>query len=239
MEKGYHNSNNSSSSWFIAFIVAGATIYFYWRKRRVNRGGTSDARGNITSEGSQGTDFLSKATKSLSLQEILLSKKYGGWKTAVDFRILLDTKAHKRGEYALSCEGKKFLEQLLNLKCCVYLYCRVPRDGYKELKKKTSCLPPGEDRESVVTTPVMKEVLSFLKPFSSLGLKREQVLFCSSAKALESFSRQIEPTLLLTAETDHMKLLANHLPYIVCVGGNEMKEVSANVIMVPEVNNLL
>lgn len=65
-----------------------------------------------------------------------------------------------------------------------------------------------------------KRILDTLRPLASVGLNRKNVLFCSSHKGYEAFTRQIMPSLLVTHDPSQATFLARVLPFIILVREN-------------------
>lgn len=79
-----------------------------------------------------------------------------------------------------------------------------------------------------------KRILSMLKDIE--GLQRHKVLFCTTQKGYEAFTRQISPALLITHDTTQVEFLCRILPYIVLVGSHGV--VRGNVACIDSVELL-
>lgn len=82
-----------------------------------------------------------------------------------------------------------------------------------------------------------KNMLDFLRKFSTMGLERKRVLFCTTTKGYEAFTRQVNPSLLITHDPAQAKFLARVLPFILLVGNEAIP--FPNVQTVPTIASLL
>lgn len=89
----------------------------------------------------------------------------------------------------------------------VYLMCRIER---------------AEDK---------KHVLDAVKSID--GIERHRVLFCTTEKGYEAFTRQIDPSLLVTSDAAQVSFLKRVINTLVLVGGDGV--VGSNVLCVPSV----
>ena len=143
-----------------------------------------------------------------SLAAHLLCKKHAGWRISIDFFSVANDVS-----LALTEAGGAFLRELLDLKCEVFVYCQIAET----------------DKE---------RVLSALRPFGQLGLVRDRVLFCTTVKAHEAFTRQLIPTLLVSTHLETVSAVARHIPYVLMVSETKQFEAS-NVTCVPSISTLL
>jgi hypothetical protein len=79
-------------------------------------------------------------------------------------------------------------------------------------------------------------VLQELK--SVVGLRREKVLFCTTDKGYEAFTRQLSPAVLITTRVPLAAFLSRFLPYIILVGSNAAP-TNPNVTSVPSLESAL
>ncbi|EPY39173.1 hypothetical protein AGDE_04756 [Angomonas deanei] len=70
------------------------------------------------------------------------------------------------------------------------------------------------------------------------SLKRHKILFCSTEKGYEAFTRQITPSLLITYNPQQASFLSGVLPYIVLVSEGE-QVAKLNVASVKSVGEIL
>ena len=173
----------------------------------------------------------------MSLEERMATFAFGGWKVAIDADALV-SRAAGTAEASPTLRSADntdaYFRRLLEAGADAYVYCQVDRDHSK--KKDSSAKYVGDVSDELVGQAA---VLALLKPFASSGLKREQVLFCATAKGHEAFTRQIKPTILVTSRPEVATLLARHVPYIVLVGADAAASASlqSNVISVPSLGS--
>ena len=136
------------------------------------------------------------APKALSSAEFILGKHYKSSRVCVDLAALCSTPP-----FTLTEAGGAFLRELLDLKCEVFVYCQIAET----------------DKE---------RVLSALRPFGQLGLVRDRVLFCTTVKAHEAFTRQLIPTLLVSTHLETVSAVARHIPYVLMVSETKQFEAS-------------
>ncbi|CCW66872.1 unnamed protein product [Phytomonas sp. Hart1] len=91
------------------------------------------------------------------------------------------------------CDGKaKDILSWFASRLDVYLMCRISDQNEKKL------------------------ILNQLKGID--GLQRHKILFCTTSKGYEAFTRQISPTILVTHDSFQAMFLSGILPYIILVG---------------------
>ncbi|KAG5490189.1 hypothetical protein JKF63_00308 [Porcisia hertigi] len=76
-----------------------------------------------------------------------------------------------------------------------------------------------------------KRILSLIKAVD--GIERHRVLFCTTEKGYEAFTRQIDPSLLVTNDAAQVTFLKRIIETLVLVGGDCV--VASNVACVPSV----
>lgn len=84
--------------------------------------------------------------------------------------------------------------QWLSANSEVFFMCRVPDEAEK------------------------RRLLQQFRPLAERGLERKRVLFCTTAKGYEAFTRQVNPVLLITHDASQARFLSRVLPYIIYVG---------------------
>lgn len=89
----------------------------------------------------------------------------------------------------------------------VYLMCRIER---------------AEDKKRIL------DIVSAID-----GIERHRVLFCTTEKGYEAFTRQIDPSLLVTNDAAQVSFLKRVINTLVLVGGDGV--VANNVVCVPSV----
>ena len=110
-------------------------------------------------------------------------------------KVCVDASALINTDLQLSQSGGTFLRELLEMKCEVFLYCQVP-----EASQAT--------------------ILDQLRPYAPLGLVRDRVLFCTTVKAHEAFTRQLEPTLLVSTRYETVSTVARHIPFVLYISAS-------------------
>eukprot|EP00744_Colponema_vietnamica_P010885 GILI01015333.1.p1 GENE.GILI01015333.1~~GILI01015333.1.p1 ORF type:complete len:213 (-),score=35.98 GILI01015333.1:48-686(-) len=168
------------------------------------------------------------ADGSLSIEERMTTLSFAGWKVAIDVDALV-TRASPTSPSIRSDGTSAYFESLLAARPDTYLYCEVRRDEGKRPASQSHYV--GDASPEFVG---QQELLDVLRPYAASGLKREQVLFCATPKGHESFSRQLQPTILITTRPQVASLLAKHVPYIVLVGVGQDAQVAKfpNVLVV-------
>ncbi|CCW60160.1 unnamed protein product [Phytomonas sp. EM1] len=68
------------------------------------------------------------------------------------------------------------------------------------------------------------------------GLQRHKILFCTTPKGYEAFTRQISPTILVTHDSSQAMFLSGILPYIILVG--EGKTSKSNVSFISSISQI-
>jgi len=145
-----------------------------------------------------------------SLRQLLCDKVYAGWKVCVTYESLAPS-----GPMAAIPDVVAAKFRQLCSSADVYVLCRV-----------------DSDRE-------MDQAISRLQQFANSGLRRTRVLFCSTSKGYEAFTRQLSPTLLITTDVALAQFLAKFLPYVVLIGETVGLVDKQNMISVPTVAELV
>ncbi|CAJ1036477.1 hypothetical protein, conserved [Leishmania lindenbergi] len=76
-----------------------------------------------------------------------------------------------------------------------------------------------------------KQILNLVKAVD--GIERHRILFCTTEKGYEAFTRQIDPSLLVTNNAAQVMFLKRVIQTLVLVGGDGV--VASNVACVPSV----
>lgn len=82
-----------------------------------------------------------------------------------------------------------------------------------------------------------KNRLQLLRQYSNEGLERNRVLFCTTAKGYEAFTRQVNPKLLITHDRALASFLSAVLPYIILVDTEKVH--CPNVQTISSIGDLL
>eukprot|EP00658_Telonema_sp_P-2_P007356 TRINITY_DN12741_c0_g1_i5.p1 TRINITY_DN12741_c0_g1~~TRINITY_DN12741_c0_g1_i5.p1 ORF type:complete len:207 (+),score=26.31 TRINITY_DN12741_c0_g1_i5:124-744(+) len=145
------------------------------------------ALGHQQQRATSATTRSSSVSKQQTPSEFILSKSYGGCKICVDAAAILGA-----DDLKISQSGGTFLRELLEMKCEVFFYCQVHEAS-------------------------QAAVLDQLRPYASLGLVRDRVLFCTTVKAHEAFTRQLVPTLLVSTRYETVSTVARHIPFVLFI----------------------
>eukprot|EP00796_Vickermania_ingenoplastis_P005236 gene5236-3750_t len=103
-------------------------------------------------------------------------------------------------------DGGEAAAQCLVASTEVFIMCRVKDEGEK------------------------KRILSLLRPLAESGLERKRILFCTTAKGYEAFTRQVNPNLLITHDLAQARFLARVLHYILFVGNDTIDEKNVQTV---------
>ena len=203
-------------------LVGGVSLYLYYYVHKGAGGGGAGRRQHPHAVGMQGAGAggnnegigAAAAPSYSSLEDVLRHKKHAGWTVSIDLSALCaTTQTNESSEVdgneatmVISESGGTFLRELLEMKCEVFLYCQVP-----EASQAT--------------------ILDQLRPYAPLGLVRDRVLFCTTVKAHEAFTRQLEPTLLVSTRYETVSTVARHIPFVLYVSTSRSFD-APNVTMV-------
>lgn len=114
------------------------------------------------------------------------------------------------------------------------------KDHGEEMIKKLAVMTPELFiLIRVRNTEEKKQLLQLLHGLSNLGVQRNQVLFCTSEKGYEAFTRQVSPRLLITHDTAAAKFLERILEYILVVGCPEDQFTGHTLRSVPSLSHLI
>lgn len=204
----------------VVIIVIGAVAFFYVARRKPNTASRPPPRavppGTVPSATARGaqrrpgpTTLAAAPTGGAAAVEMSVLQRIKK-QLFVGSRICLVWEVFCKGsQWGDSGKAKDVLKWYA-LTSDLYIMCRINKEGEE------------------------KAILDVLRDIE--GIQREKVLFCTTQKGYEAFTRQVNPALLITNDKAQAAFLSGVLPYIVLVGEDTL--VKPNVACVPSTASL-
>lgn len=198
----------SRNASLVLAVVAGVVTVLYFIKKRGS--GSTQRPGTRSSLGDNRTSACTSAASNPTLSSSIVDSFLQNKFSSLKICITWDVLGSSDGTWR---EGAEQVVERLVTSTEVFIMCKVVDEDQK------------------------RKMLELFRKFSAMGLERKRVLFCTTTKGYEAFTRQVNPSLLITHDPAQAKFLARVLPFILLVGNEPIP--FPNVQTVPTIAALL